>query len=116
MNNKDMDDSIKLWIQELSSGKNPQRNFIFAKAKYEDNTILFYTNEGVKFYEVTFESRLPVEMFSDDILVGVIYPDYPNKNPEGVSMTAKIVANPRGYDKQNAELVKFRAEMLQKIG
>ena len=47
---------------------------------------------------------------------GVIYLDYPNKNPEGVSMTAKIVANPKGSDKQRAELVKFRAEMIQKFG
>jgi hypothetical protein len=43
------------------------------------------------------------------LLVGEIYPDYPNKNPEGVSMTTKIVANPKAYDKQSAELVKFWA-------
>jgi hypothetical protein len=31
-------------------------------------------------------------------------------------MTAKIVANPKGNDKQSAELVKFRTEMIQKFG
>ena len=48
--------------------------------------------------------------------MGVIYPDYPNKNLEGVSTTAKNVANPKGNDKQSAELAKFRKEMMQKFG
>ena len=77
---------------------------------------MFYTEEGLKFYEIPFESRLPAELFCDNLLVGIIYLDYPNKNPEGVSMTAKIVANLKGNDKQSAKLVKFRAEMIQKFG
>ena len=116
LNYKDVDESIRMWIQKLLLDENPQHNFFFAKARYEDNSILFYTKEGLKFYEIPFEQRLPVELFSDELLVGVIYLDYPNKNPEGVSMTAKIVANPKGSDKQRAELVKFRAEMIQKFG
>lgn len=116
INYKEVDESIRMWIQKIQSGVNHHHYFIFAKARYEDNSILFYTEEGLKFYEISFESRLPVELFSDELLVGVLYPDYPNKNPEGVSMTAKIVANPKGNAKQSAELVKFRAEMIQKFG
>lgn len=116
INYKDVDESIRLWILKILLGENSHHNFIFANARYEDNSILFYTEEGLMFYEITFENRLPDELFSDELLVGVIYPDYPNKNPEGVSMTAKIVANPKGNDKQIAEFVKFRAEMIQKFG
>lgn len=116
INYKDADESIRLWIQKLLSDENPHHNLFFAKARSEDNSILFYTEEGLKFYEIPFESRLPAELFFDNLLVGIIYPDFPNKNTEGVSMTAKIVANPKGNDKQNAELVKFRAEMIQKFG
>ena len=118
INYKEVDESIRMWIQKIISGENrdtPRHNFIFAKARYEDNSILFYTEDGLKFYEIPFEPRLPIELFNDALLVGVIYPDYPNKNPEGVSMTAKIVANPKRNDKQSAELVKFRAEMIQKF-
>ena len=115
INYKDVDESIRLWIRKILLGENSHHNFIFANARYEDNSILFYTEEGLMFYEITFENRLPDELFSDELLVGVIYPDYPNKNPEGVSMTAKIVANPKGSDKQSVELAKFRAEMIQKF-
>ena len=115
INFKEVDESIKLWIQKKLSGESLHHNYIFAKARSEDNSILFYTEDGLKFYEIPFEPRLPIELFNDALLVGVIYPDYPNKNPEGVSMTAKIVANPKRNDKQSAELVKFRAEMIQKF-
>ena len=116
INYKDVDESIRLWIQKILLDENPHHNYIFAKARSEDNSILFYTEEGLKFYEIPFESRLPAELFCDNLLVGFIYPDYPNKNPEGVSMTTIIVANPKEKDKQSAELVKFRAEMIQKFG
>ena len=113
---KDVDESIRLWIETILLDEIPHYIFIFAKARYEDNSILFYTEEGLEFYEIPFEHRLSAELFSEDLLVGVIYPDYPNKNFEGVSMKAKIVANPKGNDKQSAELVKFRKEMMQKFG
>lgn len=114
INYKDVDESIRMWIHKIISCDN-HHYLIFAKARFEDNSILFYTEEGLKFYEISFEPKLPVELFSDKLLVGVVYPDYSNKNPEGVSMTAKIVANPKGSDKQSVELAKFRAEMIQKF-
>lgn len=116
INYKDVDESIRLWIQKIILGENPHHNFIFAKPRSDDNSILFYTEEGLMFYKKPLEYRLPAELFSDDLLVGVIYLDYPNENPECVRMTAKIVANPKGNDKQSAELVMFRAEMIQKFG
>ena len=114
INYKDVDESIRMWIHKIISCDN-HHYLIFAKARFEYNSILFYTEEGFKFYEIPFEPKLPVELFSDKLLVGVVYPDYPNKNPEGVSMTAKIVANPKGSDKQSIELTKFRAEMIQRF-
>lgn len=115
INFKEVDESIKLWIQKILSGESLHHNYIFAKARSEDNSILFYTEEGIKFYEIPFENRLPVELFSDNLLVGVIYPDYPNKNPEGVSFTIKLVANLKENDKHSADLFKFRCEMIQKF-
>lgn len=116
INYKDVDESIRLWIQKIMLGENPRHNYFFAIPRSEDNSILFYTEEGLVFYKIPIEYRLPAELFSDDLLLGVIHLDYPNENPEGVSMTAKIVANPKGNDKQSAELVKFRAEMINKFG
>lgn len=116
INYKDVDESIKLWIQKIILGENSHHNLIFAKPRSEDNSILFYTEEGLMFNKKPLEYRLPAELFSDDLLVGVIHLDYPNENPEGVSLTAQIVANPKGNDKQSAELVKFRAEMINKFG
>lgn len=115
INYNDVDESIRLWIQKIQSGEDLHRNFIFAKPSTKDNTISFYTDDGTIFYEWKFLERLPSEIYGDDILVGVIYLDYPNENPEGVSMTAKIVANPKGSDKQSAELTKFRKEMIQRF-
>lgn len=115
INYNDVDESIRLWIQKIQSDENLHHNFIFAKPSAKDNTISFYTEDGTKFYEWRFLERLRSELYSDDILVGVIHPDYPNKNPEGVSMTAKIVANPKGSDKQTAELMQFREEMIQRF-
>ena len=115
INYKDVDESIGLWIQKIQSGDELHHNFIFAKPSAKDNTISFYTEDGIMFYELPFENRLPAELFSDELLVGVIYPDYPNKNLEGVSMTADIVANPKGNDKQSAELMMFRKKMVQRF-
>ena len=116
INYNDVNESIRLWIQKIQSGEDLHRNFIFAKPSTKDNTISFYTDDGTKFYEWRFLERLRSEIYSDDIFVGVIHLDYPNENPEGVSMTAKIVANPKGNDKQSAELTKFRKEMIQIFG
>lgn len=115
INYNDVDESIRLWIRKLLSSDNTRHNFIFAKVRHEDNSILFYTEEGLKFYEISFENRLPAELLCDNLLVGIIYPDYPNKNSEGVSMTAKIVANPKRRDKESIELTNFRKEMIQKF-
>ena len=77
----------------------------------------FYTEEGLLLCEMKFEDRLPAEMYSDEILVGVINTDisYDEKS-DIINLKARLVANPKESDKETAALFKFRSEMLQKFG
>ena len=110
-----MSDSIRLWIQEVVSRQTCNNLYIFAKVKW-DNTILFYTKEGLLFYELKFANRLPIEMYSEKLLVGSIFADCQSENSEIVKLKAKLVANPKEEDSRTAELAKFRNEMIQKFG
>ena len=112
--NKDMSESIHLWIQEIVSRNNTSNIFIFAKVK-SDNTILFYTEEGLLFYELKFANRLPVEMYNEKLLVGIIFADSQSEESGTVKLLAKLVANPKAEVQKTAKLAKFRKEMIQKF-
>ena len=109
----EMSETVRLWIHKILSGDNPNKNYIFAKIKWDD-TILFYTEEGHLFYEVKFECRLPVEMYSDKLLVGLINTDNQNEESEVVKFKAKLVANPKESDKMTSGLAKFREEIIER--
>lgn len=112
---KDMSESMRLWIQSIVSRNNTRNIFIFAKVK-SDNTLLFYTEEGLLFYELKFANRLPIEMYSEKLLVGVILDDSQCEESGIVKLLAKLVANPKEEDRETAELAKFRREMIKKFG
>lgn len=113
LNKKDMSESIRLWIQRLVSGENPNKKYIFARIMHDD-TVFFYTEEGESFYNI--KMKLPAIMHFDKILVGFICDvDYQNKDSDLVELKVIIYANPKEDDKTTAELAKFRREMIQKF-
>lgn len=115
LNYGEMSDSVRLWIQKIESGENRNKNYIFARIMHDD-TVFFYTEEGFSFYDVKFNPKLPVEMYLDKLLVGVIYTDSQDKDSDYVKMTVKLYANPKEDDRTTTELAKFRKEMIQKFG
>lgn len=115
LNYKEMSESVCLWVEKIVSGEKTNKNYIFARIKWDD-TISFYTEEGHLFYEVKFECRLPVEMYSDKLLAGFIYTDDQDEESEIVKLKAKLVANPKENDKMTSELAHFRKNMIQKFG
>jgi len=113
---KGLSDRLLLWVKDMVSSESSRDTYIFAKVKL-DNTVAFYTEEGLLLCEMKFEDRLPAEMYSDEILVGVINTDisYDEKS-DIINLKARLVANPKESDKETAALFKFRSEMLQKFG
>ena len=113
---KGLSDRLLLWVKDMVSSESSCDTYIFAKVKL-DNTVAFYTEEGLLLCEMKFEDRLPAEMYSDEILVGVINTDisYDEKS-DIINLKARLVANPKESDKETAALFKFRSEMLQKFG
>lgn len=113
---KSLSDHLLLWVKDMVSSEGSRDTYIFAKVKVE-NTVAFYTEEGLLLCEVKFEDRLPAKMYSDEILVGVINTDisYDEKS-DIINLKAKLYANPKETDTNTAALFKFRSEMLQKFG
>ncbi len=111
----EMNETVRLWIHKILLSDNTNKNYIFAKIKGDD-TISFYTEKGHLFCEVKFECRLPVEMYSDKLLVGVVSYEYQDENNDIIHLTVKLVGNPKESNKGTAELAKFRREMILKFG
>ena len=114
-NHREMSESVRLWIQKILSGENRNKNYIFARITHDD-TVFFYTEEGVSFYSVKFNPKLPVEMYLDELLVGVIYADCQNEDSDFVKLTVTLFANPKEDNSSTADLAIFRKEMIQKFG
>jgi len=115
LNYGEMSDSVRLWIQKIESGENRNKNYIFARIMHDD-TVFFYTEEGFSFYNVKFNPKLPVEMYLDKLLVGVIYADSQNEDSDYVKMTVKLYANPKEDDRTTTELAKFKKNIIEKFG
>ena len=115
LNYVEMSESVRLWIQKIVSGENCNKNYIFARIMHDD-TVFFYTKEGLLFYNVKFNPKLPVEMYLDELLVGIIFADCQNEESDFVKLTVTLFANPKENDSFTAELARFRKEMIQKYG
>lgn len=114
LNYGEMSESIRLWLQKIESRENRNKNYIFARIMHDD-TVFFYTEKGLSFYNVKFSPKLPVEMYLDELLVGVIYADCQNEDSDFVRLTVTLVANPNDDDRTTVELAKFRREMIQNL-
>lgn len=115
LNYGEMSDSVRLWIQKIESGENHNKNYIFARIMHDD-IVFFYTEEGFSFYNVKFDPKLPVEMYLDKLLVGIIYAEPHDEESDFVKLTVTLFANPKKDDRFTAELAKFREEIIQKFG
>lgn len=115
LNYGDMSDSVRLWIEKVESGENRNKNYIFARIMHDD-TVFFYTEEGFSFYNVKFNPKLPVEMYLDKILVGMIYAEPQDEESDFVKLTVKLYANPKESNKETTELVKFKKDIIKRFG
>ena len=115
LNYGDMSDSVRLWIKKVESGENRNKNYIFARIMHDD-TVFFYTEEGFSFYNVKFNPKLPVEMYLDKILVGMIYAEPQDEESDFVKLTVKLYANPKESNKETTELVKFKKDIIKRFG
>ena len=109
LNYGEMSESVRLWIQKLLSGENRNISYIFARIIHDD-TVFFYTEKGESFYNVKFSPKLPVEMYLDELLVGVIYAYRQNKESDFIKLTVTLYANPNDEDRTTVELAKFRSQ------
>ena len=115
LNYGDMSDSVRLWIKKVESGENRNKNYIFARIMHDD-TVFFYTEEGFSFYNVKFNPKLPVEMYLDKLLVGMIYAEPQDEESDFVKLTVKLYANPKESNKETTELVKFKKDIIKRFG
>lgn len=115
LNYKDLSKPVLSWIKKIMSGENAGKNYIFAKTRW-DNSIAFYNEEGLLFGQVNLGCRLPVELITEEFIVGIIKPDSQDGNPDVANLSVKLYANPKENNKSTAELAKFRKEMIQKFG
>ena len=115
LNYGDMSDSVRLWIEKVESGENRNKNYIFARIMHDD-TVFFYIEEGFSFYNVKFNPKLPVEMYLDKLLVGMIYAEPQDEESDFVKLTVKLYANPKESNKETTELVKFKKDIIKRFG
>lgn len=114
LNYKDLSDPVRLWVQQIMSGKNTDNNYIFAKIRW-DNSIAFYTEEGLLFGQVEFGFRLPADIVAAGFFVGIIKPDIQQENAGVANLSVKLVANPKESEKSTEDLARFRKEMIEKF-
>ena len=112
INVRDLNETARLWIQDIVSGENKRKNYFFVKMKFDD-TMIFYTEDGVSFAQE--RQELPAEMHWDEHFVGVIM-GHEEKNTEVVELKVRLFANPKEDETDTADLAKFRKEMIEKYG
>ena len=95
---------------------NSYYEFFFAKTGSEYNSVRFYTEEGIIFFEAGCESDLANYLFRERIMVGKIWANVLEDNPNVIEFKADLVANARDDREDTAELVMFRKKIIQKFG
>ena len=110
----DMSEPVRTWFQALVECS--QEAFFFAKTGDEYNSICFYTNDGIKFFEAGCQPPLSDCLFREKIMAGKICAYLAKDNPNAIEFVADLVANLKDEEKDTTELVKFRRDMFQKFG
>ena len=112
----DMSEPVRKWFQMLIKKERPHEAFFFAKTGNEYNTICFYTDDGIKFFEAGCQPPLSDCLFRERIMVGKICAHTLDGNPETIEFSADLVANPREDRDDTVKLILFRKEMTMKFG
>lgn len=112
----DMSVQVRAWFQMLVKKERPHDALFFARTGAEYNTICFYTDGGIKFFEARCQPPLSDCLFHEKIMAGKICAHVVKDNPDMIEFSADLVANAREDRKDTAELAKFRKEMIKKFG
>ncbi len=112
----DMSEPVRTWFQMLVKKERPHEAFFFAKTGVEYNSICFYTDDGIKFFEAGCQPPLSDCLFSEKIMVGKIQANVVEDNPDAIEFKADLVANAREDNEDTIDLALFRKEMIQKFG
>ena len=112
----DMSEPVLAWFKMLVKKEYPYYEFFFAKTGSEYNSVRFYTEEGIIFFEAGCESDLANYLFRERIMVGKIWANVLEDNPNVIEFKADLVANARDDREDTAELVMFRKKIIQKFG
>lgn len=113
---KDMSEPVRAWFQMLVKKERPHETFFFAKTGNEYNTICFYTDDGIKFFEAGCQSPLSDCLFREKIMVGKIQANVLENNTSAIEFKADLVANAREDRKDTADCALFKKEMTKKFG
>ena len=112
----DMSEPVRVWFQMLVKKERPHEAFFFAKTGAEYNSICFYTDDGIKFFEAGCQSPLSDCLFREKIMVGKICAHTTDDNPDTIEFSADLVANPKEDRKDTADFALFKKEMTQMFG
>ena len=112
---KDLEEPLHSWFQKLIT-KSPYDTFFFAKTGDENNSVRFYTEDGVMFYEAKCDSDLSNLLFREGIMPGKICANCVKDNSSIIELRANLVANAREDRKDTADFAMFRKEIIQKFG
>lgn len=96
--------------------KFPYDRFFFAKTGDEYNSVRFYTENGIMFYEARCESDLANHLFREGIIAGKISAECVKDKTGIIELRADLVANAREDRNDTADFALFRKEMIQKFG
>ena len=106
---------LRTWFQKLIV-KSPYDNFFFAKTGDEYNSVKFYTEDGIMFFEAECESDLANHLFREGIMAGKINADGVKDTNGVIELHVDLVANASEKRKDTAEFARFRKKMIQKFG
>ena len=112
----DMSEPVQAWFQMLVKKERPHEAFFYAKTGAEYNSICFYTDEGIKFFEAECQPPLSDCLFREKIMVGKICAYILDDNPDTIEFSADLVANPRGDRDDTAKLTLFRNKIVHTFG
>lgn len=111
---KDLEAPLRTWFHNLIT-KTPYDTFFFAKTGDEYNSVRFYTEDGIMFYEAVCDSDLANHLFREGVMPGKINADCAKENDSIIELHADLVANAREDRKDTADLACFRKEILKRF-
>ena len=114
-NTNDLTEPLCTWFQKLTV-KTPYDTFFFARTGAEYNSVRFFTENNIMFYEAKCDPDLANQLFREGIMPGKIFADSMREDTTIIELHADLVANAREDRTDTADLAKFKMEMIEKFG